>query len=87
MAYVEHLVFPDDSFVVTRSPENGGDVTFKTLQEFKDSYKSGSLHPGDLKTALAREINKRLEPVRKHFQTNENAKKLLQQISAYRVTR
>lgn len=87
VAYVEHLVFPDAPFEVKRSPENGGDVTFNTVEEFKESYSSGRLHPGDLKTALAREVNKRLEPVRKHFQTDEYARKLLQQISAYRVTR
>lgn len=87
VAYVEYLVFPDSAFEVKRSPENGGDVIFKTVEEFKESYASESLHPADLKSALAREINKRLEPVRKHFQTDENAKKLLQQISAYRITR
>ncbi|KAL8451916.1 hypothetical protein Emag_002568 [Eimeria magna] len=87
VAYVEHLVFPESEFEVKRSAENGGDVTFRTVEEFKEKYAAGSLHPGDLKTALAREINKRLEPVRKHFQTDENAKKLLQQISAYRITR
>ncbi|KAL8428040.1 hypothetical protein Efla_006946 [Eimeria flavescens] len=87
VAYVEHLVFPDSVFEVHRSEENGGNVTFKTAEELKKSYEAGSLHPGDLKAALAREINKRLEPVRRHFQTDENARKLLQQILAYRVTR
>ncbi|XP_026192176.1 tyrosine--tRNA ligase 1, cytoplasmic [Cyclospora cayetanensis] len=87
IAYVEHLVFPDSPFEVLRSAENGGNVTFRTVEELRESYASGALHPGDLKASLAREINKRLEPVRKHFQTDDRAKKLLQQISAYRITR
>lgn len=87
VAYVEHLVFPEYSFEVKRSPENGGDITFKTVEEFKMSYASERLHPADLKAALACKINRLLEPVRKHFQTDENARKLLQQVAAYRVAR
>ena len=86
VAYAEHLIFPD-VLEVERSAENGGNITFKTVEEFKQSFASGQLHPGDLKAALAKEINKRLEPVRKHFQSNEHAKQLLKQISAYRVTK
>lgn len=35
---------------------------------------------GDLKPALARQLNAILEPVRKHFETNPEAKALLTQI-------
>ncbi|CDJ39646.1 tyrosyl-tRNA synthetase, putative [Eimeria tenella] len=87
VAYVERLVFPDKEFHVQRTLENGGNIVFKTAEEFKRSFAAGELHPADLKAALAREINRQLEPVRRHFQTDENAKKLLQEISKYKITR
>ncbi|CDJ63720.1 tyrosyl-tRNA synthetase, putative [Eimeria necatrix] len=87
VAYVERLVFPDKEFRVERTLENGGDKVFKTAEEFKKSFAAGELHPADLKAALAREINRQLEPVRRHFQTDANAKKLLQEISKFKITR
>ena len=36
------------------------------------------VHPGDLKTAVAKYLNELLEPVRKEFETPEN-KKLISQ--------
>lgn len=88
MSYVELLIFPlFNEFKICRLSENGGDIVFKTVEEFKEAYLKGELHPADLKENLARQINEKLEPVRQHFATDENAKKLLQQIKAYRTTR
>jgi tyrosyl-tRNA synthetase len=78
------LVFPrNGSFKVSRKEANGGDVTFGTIEELEKSYLEGSLHPGDLKPALASVINAMIEPVRNHFKTNEDAKKLLATIKRY----
>ncbi|CBZ56267.1 hypothetical protein NCLIV_066920 [Neospora caninum Liverpool] len=86
--YVEKLIFPAfGEFAVKRSEANGGNVTYATVDEFRNAYIHGELHPGDLKESLARELNRRLEPVRKHFTENEHAKQLLQQIKAYKVTK
>lgn len=67
--WVENLVFHNDGMVfhVTRTPENGGDVTFNTFDELKDAYAGGKLHPMDLKNGLAQALIDLLEPVRKHF--------------------
>lgn len=38
-------------FKISRSPENGGEVVFKTRSELEASFADESLHPGDLKAA------------------------------------
>ncbi len=40
---------PDGDLVISRSPENGGDIVYKNQSEMEDDFRSGSLHPGDLK--------------------------------------
>ena len=57
--------------------------TFTTVEALEAAYLDGSLHPGDLKPALATAINTLIEPVRNHFKTNEDAKKLLATIKKY----
>jgi len=57
--------------------------TFTTVEALEAAYLDGSLHPGDLKPALASAINTLIEPVRNHFKTNEDAKKLLATIKKY----
>ena len=50
-------------------------------------FKAEALHPGDVKPALARHLNKILQPVRDHFTNNPEAKKLLDTIKKYKVTK
>lgn len=40
------------SLTLSRSPENGGDVTYSTKEDLKKDFASGALHPGDLKPPL-----------------------------------
>jgi len=37
------------SLTVTRSEQNGGTVTYNSFESLEADYKSGALHPGDLK--------------------------------------
>lgn len=41
----------DGVFVVKRSPENGGDVSYTSRASIESDFSSGTLHPGDLKAA------------------------------------
>lgn len=59
--------------------------TFRSIEDLEAAYLDGSLHPGDLKPALAIAINAMIEPVRNHFKTNEDAKKLLATIKKYQA--
>eukprot|EP01117_Protostelium_nocturnum_P006420 TRINITY_DN2313_c0_g4_i1.p1 TRINITY_DN2313_c0_g4~~TRINITY_DN2313_c0_g4_i1.p1 ORF type:complete len:397 (-),score=152.03 TRINITY_DN2313_c0_g4_i1:54-1244(-) len=86
--YLKHLVFPKfDTFVVERKPENGGNTEYKSYEEVVADFESGALHPGDLKTALAKSINEMIRPVREHFTNDENAKKLLAKVKQFKVTK
>lgn len=59
--------------------------TYTSYSDLEAEYISGALHPGDLKPALATAINAMIEPVREHFKTNEDAKKLLATIKRYQT--
>jgi len=61
-----------------RSLENGGEKYFNSYDDFEADYRSGTLHPGDVKSNLTDAINAMLEPVRKHFASGEPAKLLAQ---------
>lgn len=54
-----------ESFIVERLPKFGGNLVFKNYPEVEDAFIKKTLHPLDLKNAVAREINVLLEPLRK----------------------
>jgi tyrosyl-tRNA synthetase len=57
--------------------------TYNTYNELETDFAEGKLHPGDLKPAVAKVINELIEPVRKHFQNDPQAKALLKTIQGY----
>lgn len=85
--YTKHIIFNKyGSMEIKRKEENGGDVEYKTFESLCEDYKSGALHPGDLKGALIIYINRLLDPVRKHFKSGA-PKQLLKQVRSFKVTR
>jgi len=58
-------------FVINRPEKFGGVLKFKTKEELHEAFVSKKLHPMDLKNAVAIEINKLLEPIRKKFAGQE----------------
>jgi tyrosyl-tRNA synthetase len=67
-----------EEFVVERPEKWGGNLIFKNKEELLESYTSKNLHPMDLKTAVAKEIDKMLEPIRQKFES-EHAQKILKE--------
>lgn len=59
------------SFVVEREEKHGGNLEFSTYEDLEKTFQEGSLHPMDLKTAVAKEIIELLAPVREHFSNPE----------------
>lgn len=56
--YVKNIIFGSfEEFKITRKPENGGDITYKSYQDLEKDYKDLLLHPGDLKAALTDYLN------------------------------
>lgn len=64
----------------------GGDKVYNTYEEICEEYKKGDLHPVDLKPNIARLVNEMIEPVRKHFENDLEAKKILQFVNSFKVT-
>ncbi|KAG6383253.1 hypothetical protein SASPL_156999 [Salvia splendens] len=91
------IFMEDEEFTVERKPDNGGDnnllytfTSFRTFKSFEDlvaDYESGQLHPGDLKPALAKALNRILQPVRDHFINDPKAKDLLKRVKGYKAQR
>jgi tyrosyl-tRNA synthetase len=73
--YIEHIIFsvPDQVFVC-------GGVDYKCFSDVKEAFVGGKLDESTLKASLIDAVNKLLDPVRKHFTENAEAKALLAQI-------
>jgi tyrosyl-tRNA synthetase/tRNA-binding EMAP/Myf-like protein len=80
-------VFEDGKFLVERDEKFGGNVSYSSYKELKTAYENKELFPLDLKNAVVKYINKLLQPVRDHFENDDNAKALLEEVRGYQVTR
>lgn len=68
----------NEEFIIDRPEKWGGPLKFKTKQELRDAFVSKNLHPMDLKSGVAFELNNLLDPIRKKFE-HEHAKKILKE--------
>ncbi len=83
MDYAKHIVFEKfKNLEVERPAKFGGNVSFSSYAELETAFVAGKLHPMDLKKATAQSINKLIEPVRKHFEKNAKAGKLLKELDS-----
>ena len=86
--YIKFLIFPRfGKFELKRAEKYGGDKTYNTYEEMCEDYLKGDLFPGDVKPNVARLINDMIEPVRKHFENDPEAKKILKLVNSFKVTR
>jgi len=86
--YTKHIILPGlGQLVIERKEENGGTVTYENWEALQADYEQEKVHPGDLKPAVAKAINKLIEPVRRHFETDPRAKELLKRVKAFKVTK
>ena len=61
-------------------------VSYTDADVLDDDFRSGKVHPSDLKPAVAEAINRIIDPVRKHFESGD-AKKLLDKVKSFKVTK
>ncbi len=76
LAFMKTVIFPvlessKKKFIIERDKKYGGNKTFKNYKELEKAYIKKNIHPADLKSALAREINNLTDPIRKAFKKNE----------------
>ncbi len=88
LEYCKYIIFESfDELRISRPDKFGGTATYKSYNELEQAYASYALHPMDLKSSVIDILDALLQPVRKHFEENEEAKKLLEQVKTYQVTR
>ncbi len=93
LEYYRYLVFNAldrlgiKEVVIERPEKYGGNVVLNSYQDLEQKFTNKEIHPMDLKMTLAKLINQLLDPVRRHFQENQEAKALLEKVKSFQVTR
>lgn len=84
----KHVVFHEkETFKIERPAKFGGTVEFENYEELEKAYAQGKIHPQDLKNAVAEELSKIIDPIRRYFETNKQAKRYLEILKKAHVTR
>ncbi|MCS7140371.1 MAG: tyrosine--tRNA ligase [Candidatus Nezhaarchaeota archaeon] len=85
----KHLLFADPSFrlYIEREDKYGGDLYVESYTELAQLYAKGDLHPQDLKQAVSKALSNMLEPVRRYFESNKEARDLLETMKRATITR
>lgn len=84
----KYIIFRErETFMVERPAKYGGAVEFQSYRELETAYKQGNLHPQDLKNAVAKELAVILEPARRYFENNREARKCLAAVKKAKTTR
>ena len=88
LEYCKYILFEAYEKITIERPEKfGGNVILHSYKELEEKYASKEIHPIDLKNTVIDLLDKLIEPVRNHFETNEYAKDLLKKVQSYQVTR
>ncbi|MBW7960176.1 tyrosine--tRNA ligase [Patescibacteria group bacterium] len=93
LEYYKYIIFESfdrlriDEVKIERPEKFGGNLSFKTYQEFEETFSKKQVHPMDIKVALVNYLDRLIAPVRRHFEEDEEAKKLLGLVKSYQITR
>ena len=65
---VRYLILPwEGRLPIARAEKHGGPLEFTDFPGFRAAWEQGSLHPQDLKAAVAGALDRLVEPVRRYF--------------------
>jgi len=85
IALARYAVFPwEKEFSVDRPAKYGGPLSFTSARELEEQYRLGKVHPLDLKNAVAENLIKILEPVRKEFHQHPELLRKMEQMELTR---
>ena len=88
LEYCKYIIFEKFNQVIVERPQKfGGPVILNSYQNLEHLFAEKKIHPIDLKQTVIVLLDQLLAPVRKHFEQNPFAKKLLQKVKSYQVTR
>merc|ERR1711957_316855 len=72
-----------EGITIHRSDDNGGDVTYKTKADMEADFKSGALHPGDLKAASTKIMVAVLDKISLGFKADKDVTKSAKALKAF----
>jgi tyrosyl-tRNA synthetase len=72
---------------VDRPQKFGGPLFFENYMQLEKTFREGSLHPLDLKNAVAAYMNEFVSPIREHFEKDRKAKELYAFVKKQEITR
>ena len=88
LEYWRYMIFERFPRVTIERPAKfGGDMEFGSYAELEAAFVAGNLHPMDAKSGAAKYIDLMLQPVRDHFEKDEAARALKEQVESFKVTR
>jgi tyrosyl-tRNA synthetase len=88
LEYFKYIIFEKYDTVNFERPEQyGGNYAVNNYEQLVSEFESQEIKSGDLKQMAAKYINELLEPTRKHFEENKDAKALLEKVKSYNITR
>ena len=85
----KYILFAEPGFIlhVDRPAKYGGPLEIHSYEELEKLYVEGKLHPLDLKKATAEALAKILEPVRRRFREDAEARRILEKLANAKVSR
>ena len=85
----KYILFTQKDFIlhIDRPEKYGGPIDIHSYGELEKMFIEGKIHPLDLKNATAEALVKFLEPVRRYFEENKEAKSLLETLKSSTLTR
>ena len=83
LTLIRYSIFPilerkNEKFIIERPEKFGGNVEFNSYEELEKMFVEKKIHPMDLKSNTAKYFIKILEPLKKHFESDE-MKKLIKE--------
>ena len=93
LEYYKYIIFESfeklriSELRIERPEKFGGNISFKTFAELEKTFAEKKVHPMDLKAVLIKYLDQLILPVRHHFEESAEAKKLLEQVRSFQVTK
>lgn len=85
--YLRYLICRKYPKITIKRPVKFGGNSSLDYAELEEAYLKGEIHPLDLKQAVVMYLNEMIAPVRAHFEKDEKAKALYEEVKAYAITR
>ncbi|MCL5100304.1 MAG: tyrosine--tRNA ligase [Candidatus Marsarchaeota archaeon] len=87
--FIDMLIVEDKSEPITidRPQKFGGQIELKDFSDLVRHYEKGLIHPADLKAYVAEQLERKVRPIREHFEKNAKARELYETVKGYQITK